>query len=89
MQENVRKKLPKHVITQLDTLEQQVIKLLKKSLSVGPTMIITNAGTGWVELSSLRFLPRLYKELIHNADKKGLRIISARSKFEKEFPSKY
>ena len=52
-------------------------------------MIITNAGTGWVELSSLRFLPRLYKELIHNADKKGLRIISARSKFEKEFPSKY
>ena len=32
MQENVRKKLPKHVITQLDTLEQQVIKLLKKSL---------------------------------------------------------
>jgi hypothetical protein len=67
MQENVRKKLPKHVIAQLDTLEIEVIRLLKKSMSCGETFIITNAGQGWVELSSMRFLPRLYKELIHNA----------------------
>jgi SOS response regulatory protein OraA/RecX len=36
----------------------------------------------------MRFLPRLYKELIHKAADKGLKIISARSMFEKELPSK-
>ena len=87
MQENVRKKLPRVVIQQLDILEVQVTKLLKKSMSIGPTFIITNAGNGWVELSSMRFLPRLYRELIHKASEKGLKIISARGMFEKELPS--
>lgn len=44
MQENVRKKLPKPIIAQLESLEIQVIRLLKKSMEVGPTFIITNAG---------------------------------------------
>jgi hypothetical protein len=35
----------------------------------------------------MRFLPRLYKEIIVNASKLGLSIISARSMFEKEMPS--
>ena len=37
----------------------------------------------------MRFLPRLYRELIHKASEKGLRIISARSMFERELPSKF
>lgn len=88
MQENVRKKLPKQVLAQLDTLEIQVTKLLTQSLANGYTYIITNAGTGWVELSSMRFMPKLYKDLIKQSKINGLKIISARSKFEKEFPSK-
>lgn len=44
MQENVRNKLPKLVKEQLETLEVQVIQLLKKSLKGGQTLIITNAG---------------------------------------------
>lgn len=53
------------------------------------TFIITNAGTGWVELSSQRFLPKLYKEMIVSAHKIGIKIISARSMYEKQFPSKH
>lgn len=67
MLENVRKKLDSKVIAQLDNLEVHVTKLLKKSMKSGPTFIITNAGNGWVELSSMRFLPRFYKEIIHSA----------------------
>lgn len=52
-------------------------------------MIITNAGKGWVEISSMRFLPKLYSRIIRNANVNGLKIISARSMFEKEFPSKF
>jgi hypothetical protein len=72
MHDNVRSKLPKVVIKQLEDLEDQVIKLMKKSIQVGQTFIITNAGQGWVELSSLRFLPRLHSEIINQAHKLGL-----------------
>jgi hypothetical protein len=67
----------------LDHLEEVVIKLLKKSAAFGQTFIITNAGHGWVELSSARFLPNLYKEVIMHAKKNGITIISARAMYEK------
>ena len=54
---------------------------------MGQTFIITNAGAGWVEMSSLRFLPKLYKEVIENAKDIGITIVSARSLYEKEMPS--
>ena len=60
---------------------------MKKSLRYGKTYIITNAGAGWVELSSARFMPKLYKELLMNAKSNGVNILSARSLFEKEIPS--
>lgn len=65
-----------------------MISLLKKSAKVGQTYIITNAGQGWVELSSNRYLPKLYKEVIMDAKKNGINIVSARSLFEKQMPSK-
>jgi hypothetical protein len=36
----------------------------------------------------MRFLPRLYKEVIMNAHRVGMSIISARSMYEGEMPSK-
>jgi hypothetical protein len=54
---------------------------------MGPTYIITNAGQGWVELSSGRFFPKLYKELIMNSRQNGINVISARAHFEKIMPS--
>jgi len=67
LEPSVRKRLPKVAQGQLDQLQDLAIKVLKKSVSLGPTYIITNAGQGWVELSSGRFLPKLYKELIMNS----------------------
>lgn len=61
LEPSVRKRLPKPAQLQLDQLQDLVIKLLKKSVSLGTTYIITNAGQGWVELSSGRFLPLLHK----------------------------
>lgn len=66
-----------------------MIKLLRKSVAQGKTYIITNAGQGWVELSSGKFLPKLYKEIIQNSKQNGVNIISARALFEKQMPSKY
>ncbi len=85
---NVRTKLNKQAQQQLDQLQDLVIKLLRKSVSYGKTYIITNAGQGWVELSSGRFLPKLYKEIILNSKKNGVNIVSARALFEKIMPSK-
>jgi len=47
----------------------------------GLVLIITNAAEGWVEISAVRFLPKTYELL-----KTGIEIISARSKFEGQFP---
>ena len=88
LEPSVRKRVPKVAQGQLDQLQDLVIKLLKKSVQMGPTYIITNAGQGWVELSSGRFLPKLYKELIMNSKQNGINIISARALFEKSMPSK-
>ncbi len=46
--------------------------------------IITNAAEGWVEMSSERFLPKVYQQV-----NQGITIISARTKFEKLYPHNY
>jgi len=45
---------------------------------LGMVFIITNAADGWVELSSSRFLPK-----VHEVIKSDVRIVSARSKYER------
>ena len=89
LNKNVRKKLPKEAARLLSKFENIVIQLLQKSVSYGTTYIITNAGAGWVELSSSRFQPKLYKSLIKHSKQNGLNIVSARTLFEREYPSKY
>lgn len=51
---------------------------------LGMVFIITNAAEGWVEMSSERFLPKVNKEILE-----GIKIVSARTKFEKQFPHNY
>ena len=80
--EHCRERLPRFVLNYLAELEKIVLRLLKKSVKNGLTFIITNAGLGWVELTSMRFMPKVHREIIRNADKYGIKIISARELFE-------
>jgi hypothetical protein len=63
----------------LEELEANVYKLLDLALNKGKVYIITNAQSGWVQLSSDKYLPKL-KPLL---DK--IKVISARSTYESEF----
>jgi len=65
---------------QLRELEQSVIQLLHLTLSYGPVQIITNAETGWVQLSAQKFIPAVVPWL------SKLSIISARSTYEGAYP---
>jgi hypothetical protein len=56
--------------------------LLEKSVKYGDTFIITNAAKGWVEYSSQLLMPQTHALL----ESKNIKIISARSDFEKKFP---
>ena len=73
--------LPEKVAQTLRPLEESAVKLLTQACNHGPVVIITNAETGWVELSAKRFLPAVVPLLSR------LRIVSARSDFEAQFPN--
>lgn len=66
---------------ELEALEQRVVTLITRILSLGRVILVTNAETGWVELSAERFLPKVC-DLFPQ-----LKIISARSQFEAAFPN--
>lgn len=68
----------------LDNLDQASLKLLQTAKTLGRIYIITNAAEGWVELSSTRFMPLVAKEIENDVT-----IISARTKYEKQFPHQY
>lgn len=68
----------------LDQLDQVACNLLKLAKTLGKVFIITNAAEGWVEMSSTRFLPLVSEEL--NTE---ITIMSARTRFEKQFPHNY
>jgi len=72
--------VPHEARVQLDVLQDSVISLLQRAMTFGTCIIITNAETGWVELSCKKFLPRV-QPLISK-----LRVLSARSTFESRFP---
>jgi len=65
---------------QLKQLEQTVINVLKLSLQYGAVHIITNAETGWVQLSAQKFIPGVVPLL------EKVNILSARSTFEPQYP---
>lgn len=72
--------LPHDVIDELETHQESVCAVLKKAAQCGTVVIITNAETGWVELSAQRFMPRV-APLLHQ-----FCVFSARSNFEPTFP---
>lgn len=82
---NPKYDLPSYLQTGLNKLEIQVLLILEVAIKFGITFIITNAAQGWVELSSKRFMPKVF-ELIK---KHEIKIISARTMYEKEFPHQY
>ncbi len=77
LQTNKIKKKDKDIIANIDSI---VAKLLTKTLSLGYVCIITNGAPGWVELSSVKFLPKTAKVL------GKVKIISARGLCEKKLP---
>merc|ERR1712003_267606 len=64
----------------LQGIAQQVKGLLEIAIKAGRTYIITNATSGWVELSASRWAPELLPIL------RKVQVISARDKFEAAFP---
>jgi len=72
--------MPRSVEKHLRGIARVVAEVLELASTYGPVFIITNASEGWVEDSASRWIPELLPVL------KAVPIISARSKFEKEFP---
>lgn len=72
--------LPSEAVAQLSVLEESVCTLLECASRVGRVVIITNAETGWVELSCRKFMPRVLPLL------ENLKVVSARSTYECFFP---
>jgi len=69
------------MIPLLRDLEESVIAVLTRALRTGNEVhIITNAETGWVELSAKKFLPRVLPLLSQ------VTVLSARSTYEHQFP---
>jgi len=66
--------------SQLTELSHSVIALLSLALQYGPVTVVTNAETGWVQLSCQKFIPLVLPML------NKLTIISARSTYEPQFP---
>jgi len=64
----------------LKELEQSVIAVLQLALKFGHVHIVTNAETGWVQLSAQKFMPGLVPLL------SKVKVVSARSTFESLHP---
>jgi len=68
--------IPDAIVAQLAELETAVVKLLEQAMRVAPVCVVTNAETGWVELSARRFMPKVEALLPR------LMVLSARSNYE-------
>jgi len=67
----------------LDKLSSSALNILTTAMSLGKVVIITNAEEKWVEYSAQKFMPELIPIL------RQIRIISARTEYEKKYPGKY
>lgn len=72
--------LPAHVQAHMVELQASVISLLESAAVCGRVVIVTNAETGWVELSAQKFMPGVLPLLSKT------RVVSARSTFEPVYP---
>lgn len=65
---------------QLKDLEQSVINVLTLAMTYGEVQIVTNAETGWVQLSAQKFIPGVVRLL------SKISVLSARSTYEEMCP---
>jgi hypothetical protein len=65
---------------ELKDLENSVISLLKMAKTYGDVHVVTNAETGWVQLSAKKFIPGVVPLL------EEVNVLSARSTYESLFP---
>lgn len=65
---------------QLKLLEKSVVSVITQALQYGEVHVITNAETGWVQLSAKKFIPGVLPIL------EQVKIVSARSTYEKNHP---
>lgn len=68
------------ILDELKLLEQCVTQLLKIAKTFGDVHVVTNAETGWVQLSAKKFIPGVLPLL------SGVTVLSARSTYEPMFP---
>jgi len=68
------------VAEQLKLLEKSVISVLSRALEFGEVHVITNAETGWVQMSAQKFIPGVVPFLDR------VSVISARSTYERMYP---
>lgn len=66
--------------SQLTEISHSIIAVLSLALQYGPVTVVTNAETGWVQLSAQKFIPLVVPMLAK------LTIVSARSTYESMFP---
>jgi len=71
---------PPELEAQLKELEQSVINVLTLAMNFGPVHIVTNAETGWVQMSAQKFIPGVVPVL------SKVKVVSARSTYEAMFP---
>uniref|UniRef100_A0A7S0G7W9 Uncharacterized protein n=2 Tax=Rhodosorus marinus TaxID=101924 RepID=A0A7S0G7W9_9RHOD len=79
---NAKDELPEDFKSMLEDLDTLVVSLLRDALQLGRVCVITNAETGWVELSGARFLPGVLQFMY----KHNIKIVSARSTYERYYP---
>lgn len=76
-----RPEIPDDVGAELRDLEDSVVQLLEKALEYGRVIIVTAAESGWVELSSALFMPKVVP-FLHTQ----IKVVSARSSYEYLYP---
>ena len=75
--------LDPRLVEELRALEMDALRFIEECQTRGTMVIVTNAETGWVQLSGKRFLPRVLDALM----KYDVRIMSARSAYEPKYPN--
>jgi hypothetical protein len=76
------KEMSEELLSELAQIEASVVSFIKLALSKASRVyIITNAETGWVELSAKKFMPKVVPLLDF------MTVISARSTYERAYPS--
>jgi len=71
------------IMKSISPLDEMGSQLLLKATACGDTFLITNSEEGWVEYSGKFFMPKTLEVIMQ----KKIQIISARTKFQRRFPS--